>query len=330
MKNSHIVLATISTILAICLFCSSMLNKLWQFYFLAALEGLSCACVYSVTAATAINNWFNKKKGLALGIAGACPALTGAVLNPIVSNIILNSGWRNAYKIIGIIFLLLVVPAYLFMIRFKPSEMNSQVYGQKEKVENITGLTIEETLKKADYYLLILCSATAACITCYVQLLPKYGRTLPFISRPAILTSLSMIGNFICKLFIGNVADKKGPKTATLLTAAIIIAGFAMLMITKLSTVYFGSFFLGASTCENMLVLPLLTRKFYGDKHFPNKISYLAMAQNLFNSLGLTVFAYVIDAKGYPTSLLFALILSLLLLIATMFSLAYNNKQREI
>ena len=327
-KKAHLYLAFFALILGVSLYCSSLLNKIWQFYAIATIQGICTAFVYAITTATVLNNWFYEKKGLALGIAGACPALTGAILNPIVSKIIANNGWRYGYQFIGILFLVVMLPAFLFLVRVRPEDFNSKAYGEKQESKPMTGLSFNESFKRPDYYMLGIISGLATCITCYTQLLPKYGKSLGFIANPSILASASMIGNCISKFFIGNIADRKGPKAAGIVTIGIIVAGFSLLLIPSAITVYIGSFCIGVSTSVTIIVLPLLTRIFYGDKQFAKKMSYISMPGNLFNSLGLSVFGAAIDYKGYPASLILALILAISLISLIFISMSYNKKHR--
>lgn len=326
-ENAHVILLFLSIVLGLSLYCCSFFNSLWQWYAIGVLQGLLCAFVYAIAATTVINNWFNEKKGLALGIAGACPALTGAIMNPIASKIIYKYGWRIAYKTLGIIFLLMIVPAYLFLVRINPEKIGQKAYGEKTVAINQGGVGIKETLKSYSFYILFVIAGIAACITCYTQLLPKYGKTLQFISNPSVLASLSMIGNCTCKFFIGDIADKKGVKVACLLSTLFLMIGFLLLNFNNMYAVYCGSFFIGVSTSVTIIVIPLLIRSFFGNKEYAKKMSYISMSSNLFNSLGITIYGFVIDKNGYSFSLIMSLIMSLFILLITLLAIKIRKKE---
>lgn len=71
---------------------------------------------------TAINNWFERKKGRAMGIGMASQAMGGVVLAPVLAFIISRWGWETGAIVTGIAIFLLVIPISRF-IRTRPQDM---------------------------------------------------------------------------------------------------------------------------------------------------------------------------------------------------------------
>jgi MFS family permease len=85
----------------------------------------------SVSYVRLILAWFDKKKGvaLALGVSGA--GLGALILPPLIGRIIQQAGWRQAYLVLGLINLLLVLPALVLFVRDSPADVNSYPDGER-------------------------------------------------------------------------------------------------------------------------------------------------------------------------------------------------------
>ena len=69
-----------------------------------------------------INNWFNRKKGRAMGIGMASQATGGVILAPLLAFIISRWGWETGAVVTGVAILLLVLPITK-LIRTRPQDM---------------------------------------------------------------------------------------------------------------------------------------------------------------------------------------------------------------
>ena len=78
---------------------------------------------YNNASTTAVNQWFRRKRGLAMAILSTGQALGGAVITPLVTLMVTGGlGWRNSALISGIVLLVLVIPLSL-LIRRSPESM---------------------------------------------------------------------------------------------------------------------------------------------------------------------------------------------------------------
>jgi len=94
-------------------------SALWQFYlYYCILGGFGSATLDAPLLANA-GNWFNRNKGLALGLALAGRAL-GQGFVPFAAGLLIAShGWRNAYAVLGIVCVVGMLPLTL-LIRNPP------------------------------------------------------------------------------------------------------------------------------------------------------------------------------------------------------------------
>ena len=64
----------------------------------------------SATWTRVVNGWFDRNRGLALGVASTGTGLTGFLIKPLTAWLILNYGWRTAFFVIGMLPIVIGVP----------------------------------------------------------------------------------------------------------------------------------------------------------------------------------------------------------------------------
>ncbi|WP_319496917.1 MFS transporter [uncultured Cohaesibacter sp.] len=121
------------------------------FVALYALMGLAAAGQTPMPYSKAIATWFDKKRGLALGIAISGVGLGTAIVPKFALSLIQSYGWREAYIGLGILTFVLAFPAVLLFIRDRKIAA-----GEKGKARLIVqkGLTAAEALRTSDFWLL--------------------------------------------------------------------------------------------------------------------------------------------------------------------------------
>ena len=109
-------------------------------------------------SANITTQWFDKKRGFALGLMGLGFALSMGIHPPISDFLITNYGWRNAWVIIGLSTWILMLPPLIFLAIDKPEDVNEKPDGIKIETINektkIFGLSLNEALKEKSFYIL--------------------------------------------------------------------------------------------------------------------------------------------------------------------------------
>jgi MFS family permease len=106
---------------------------LWELYLAyGVLIGIGSGFGGLLSSTTVLNNWFIKRRSLALGIFLGAGGLGGIFIGPAMMNYIKTRGWRPTYMVIaGAAFLLLVVlPALL--LRNKPQDLGQVADGSAQ------------------------------------------------------------------------------------------------------------------------------------------------------------------------------------------------------
>jgi MFS family permease len=108
-------------IFAVSLVIASFSTSLWQLILLqGALLGTGLSLAY-FPALAVINQWFDKRKGFAMGVAASGAGLGGLVMSPLTRYILSNYGWPNALRVSGICGgLIIILCSLLLKTRVKP------------------------------------------------------------------------------------------------------------------------------------------------------------------------------------------------------------------
>ncbi len=157
------VITTSIVTLAACLFALSTVRPpLWRLYVLYALAGAAGAGSSPVAYSRVVANWFDRSRGLALGLASAGIGV-GALIVPSLAQLLIQElGWRQAFTGLGGLSLLIAAPVVGFFLRGTPEEVGLSVdgvEGTRERIaatKPIPGLTVAEALRTPRFWQLCL------------------------------------------------------------------------------------------------------------------------------------------------------------------------------
>ena len=92
------------------------------------LIGLGTGSMALVFAATVADQWFLKSRGLVVGVLTAGGATGQLVFLPIIAQMVVNTGWRQATLVVAAA-ALAVVPLVLIFLRNRPEDLNVTPFG---------------------------------------------------------------------------------------------------------------------------------------------------------------------------------------------------------
>jgi len=91
------------------LLLTSQTSALWQLFITYSLLFSVVGAVYTTIMST-VSRWFDKNRGLALGLAGSGVGMGSIVIAPFAAYLIAHYGWRMAYIIMGVIAWVIIIP----------------------------------------------------------------------------------------------------------------------------------------------------------------------------------------------------------------------------
>lgn len=109
-----------------------VMTQVWQLMIVwGVIIGLGSSLFLTVVSPYVANHWFEKKRGLAVGILTASTATGQLILLPILATIIDSSSWRSAMLLMVSLSALMLVVLIIGM-RNKPQDIGLLAYGQQQ------------------------------------------------------------------------------------------------------------------------------------------------------------------------------------------------------
>jgi MFS family permease len=284
-------------VILICFAAMSQFTALWQWYLAGAIVGVAGAFSLVITVPIIIGNWFYKRNGFAMGIAGAFAGIGGIVMNPVITLLIINFGWRTSYILTALISAILVLPFTLFIIRFKPADLGCMPYGYEESQKNTNindsynneGVPSKKALKSMSFYLLLLSLGSFELLNGFSQLLPSYANSIQFAAAiGATMVSFAMIGNIVGKLVMGALSDKFGIEVVTIISISVFGLSLLLLIFGSGNVILalMGACLVGVQQAVSFVSSPILVRKAFGSKDFSSIYSIFASGKMLIGAFG--------------------------------------------
>lgn len=111
----------------------ALVTTIWQLILVYTFLGIGFAASALIPATTLVTRWFQQKRARALSIASTGLSLGGVVLTPLCVLIVDRVGFSMAAPIIGLLYLLGVVPATWLWLRPSPESMGLMAAGSSLK-----------------------------------------------------------------------------------------------------------------------------------------------------------------------------------------------------
>jgi MFS family permease len=180
-------------------------DQLWMIYLLYfVIGGFGFACMFTpLLALTGL--WFNRRKGLALGIVTAGGAIGQGIAPVVFQMMISESNWRDAIFYLGAGFFIVMLPA-VFLLREPPVLVNSGETISKSD-SNLWGLSHKITIPWLALAGVFCCICMAVPIVHLVPL--AVGLNFSPETATSLLLTLMVSGTF-GRVFFGAVADRIG------------------------------------------------------------------------------------------------------------------------
>ena len=224
------------------LLLTSQTGAAWQLFITySLLLAMGSGAAYVVTMST-VSRWFDKKRALAVGIAGSGGGLGLVAMAPFATYLISKFDWQMAYLVIGLIAWLTVIPISQ-LLRKDPYEIGALPDGVKPEVTDgqVPELDIEkESLQPSGLSVMELFKTRGFWLAIFIWLLFSFCMLLVFthivphatdigISAVNAAAILSLMGaaRAAGMVLLGSVADKVGRKktaiVCTLFQAGVMI-----------------------------------------------------------------------------------------------------------
>ena len=222
------------------LLLTGLVRNFWEFFFVyGVLLSFGLALTGPVVASGTVARWFSKRRGTALSVLASASMTGMSLLVPLVTWLILATGWRHTYMLIGAGVLVVMLPLSLWVIRDSPESMGLGVDGgAPEPAATIAGATKRvgamEAMQSLAFWQLggsfFTCGFSMSLLSSHgVPMMTDHGYTPMFASWVIGVLGASSIGG---TMLLGVVSDRLGrrPVLASIYAGRILIfSGFFLI-----------------------------------------------------------------------------------------------------
>jgi len=251
--------------------------SIWQFYLFYVSLGLLVHGVGPVPYGSVISRWFDRRRGLALGLM-MFGIGSGAMVMPFVAQHLITSlGWRNAYAILGSAVLLISLPTVGAFLKEKPQDLALLPDGalaatSRASIETTApGLSAHEARRSRAFWLMVcaffLVSASVqGCVLHVSAILSDRGLSL---QTAALGSSLLGAALLIGRVATGYLLDRFfAPRLAAVFFGGAAV-GIGLLWISSSTvTVLAGAFLVGMGLGAEVDVIAYLVSRYFGLRCF--------------------------------------------------------------
>jgi MFS family permease len=308
------------------------INEIWQVYlFYGVIVGASLGLGGTLGITTLVNNWFTRKRTIAMAIALIGGGLSGMVFPLIIVWLISKVDWRPTFPILAAIAVVLGAVISGLIIRNKPEDMGQVPDGTApdanggKKESTAPPLKVYQTpvdwetkqaMRQPTTWIIIFSSmasgfATAVLQTHQVAYLQDIGFSeVASASALGLITGMAIFGHLI----VGALSSRMEVRHMAILCSVIrVVAVVILINATTLPMVYLYSSLLGIAMGGTIVIRPSFIGSYYGRTNFA-QISGWMMPFNLVSmSIGPIVAGLIYDTTGtYHIAFVIMLVLTVL------------------
>ena len=248
---------------------SFLSDSLLHYYVLSVLIAIVAAGTTPVVFTKVVNAWFDKSRGLALGIALLGAGVTAAVGPVLLTHYVDTNGWRAGYQVLGVI---VFIGSFLVVLMIKDSPKASADYSAiaGSASDQLTGLEVKHATRSATFRLigvafLMVSLAVGGLLLHFIPMMTDYGMSRAEAAQTASLVGLSVL---IGRIGTGILVDRFfAPRVALVMVLcaalgylALVLGGGALAFITAIAV----GFMVGAE----IDFIGYLAARYFGMKNY--------------------------------------------------------------
>lgn len=307
--------------LAGCLFLLSRATPpVWHLWVLYGLAGLAGAGSTPVAYARVVTSWFDRNRGLALGVASTGIGLGGLIMPLLTQRLVETVGWQQTFQLFGGGCLFIALPVVALLLKNRPEDVGLVIDGgagaTQAAVVPAAGLTLPEALRTRTFWLLCLvflgiAASGLGALAHLASMLTDQGFTP---QKAALATSLFGAATIVGRVGNGVLVDRYfAPRVAAVVFAGAAI-GLGLLWGGGTGAVVFvAAVLIGLAIGAESDIMPYLVSRYFGVRAMGALYGITFGAYTIGAAAGPYLFGVGFDRSGsYHLSFACAGIISLL------------------
>ncbi|MBE0430965.1 MAG: MFS transporter [Dehalococcoidia bacterium] len=310
-----------------CLGFTFSLGYFYAMYFVVAVGQMA---ILHIPVLTLVSRWFDKRRGLAIGISVAGLGLGGMIMLPLSAYLISLLGWQWTYRVLGGAICIVLIPLITLVVKNTPHDMGMLPDGEQhtgrddrsvaglDRTIQIQGWTLSGALRTSTFWLLV-----AAFTLVFTGTSSVIAHAVPFFvgqgfSNQAASTILgSAVGvSILGRISTGHLSDRVPVKYVAALFFVLQAVALLMLVSQGTGTAVAGFITIFGLAMGGLFVLePLVIREYFGLDSFASIYGGLWAFETLGWGAGPYVTGYIFDRTGSYNSAFIAFLIATLLAV---------------
>jgi MFS family permease len=302
-------------------------NSIWQLYLFFSILGVALSGgPVPVPYGAVISHWFNRNRGLALGLSMLGIGVGSVVVPLLAQRLITLFGWRITYAVFGGAVLLVPLPIVAALLRNDPAELGLQPDGDETargpllSQQGKQGMTWYEIWHSSVFWMLIcIFSLTGACVHgAVIHMSAIFTDRGVSAERAALAASLVGAALIVGRLGCGYLLDHFfAPRVAILFYGATTL-GLAMLWAGRSGTpALAASFLVGLGMGAEVETMGYMISRYFGLRAFGTAFGLAFGAFMLAGAAGVLLMgagydrfhSYTVPLASFCGAMLLALLL---------------------
>ena len=272
-------------------------GSLMQFYLDFALIGVAGALPSSALFSKVVSDWFDRDRGLMLGISAGGGNGVGSTLVPILAAAVLSTyGWRWAYLAVGLAVLLVGLPVLLWGLHDPPRYVASGTAAPAAE-----GLVFAEAVRTPAFWLIVVAiAAGGGCLTAvFSHVVPLLGER-----HYGIAVGTAVLGVFalVCaawQIATGAILDRATSPHVVAPMFLFSVGGLALLELAQgQGALLAAGAMLGIGLGSQYGAMPVFVARFFGVRAFGSIIGVMYSAVILAQGLTPILLDHAFDVQG--------------------------------
>lgn len=294
----------------------TMGGNIWQLYLTYLLLPVVGAGTSPIAYSKLIVHWFDRRRGLALGIGLAGIGVGAAMVPSLVQFFIDTSGWRFAYVALAALILALNLPLAYFLVFNSPQEVGLSPDGDTNSASEShagasdLGLTLRKSAATSSFWLmvgafLLVGIVFVGVIVHLVPMLVDRGMSTTSAAAAASTVGIALI---IGRILAGYLMDKFfAPRVVIVFFLGPVIGTAALAMGAQGAPAFMAALLIGMAIGAEFDVIAFFTSRYFGFRAYGKVYGWLYATFTLGSGIGPVVLGEGFDTTGSYTPFLWVL-----------------------
>jgi len=305
--GSRAVLLPSMATFALCLVAMpTVVSEYWHYLAVFLVVGTLGAGTNTISYVPVVSMWFDKRRGLALGLAASGIGLGFIYVPVLVQFMISNFGWRSGFYALSGAIVFVAMPLVWMGIKDSPASMGLKPDGVEggpapNEAYRAVGYTPSEVLRTRMFWLLVMIFLVMSFVLngLMLHIVPMLtDRNVP--ASIAALTAATAGGAvLISRIVVGFMVDRFFAPHVAIVAFTLSAVGFAIFASgTSGPMIFLAAAMIGVSLGAEVDLLAFLTSRYFGLRHCGSNYGLLLAAVLLSGGLGPVAFGAWFDTAG--------------------------------